>query len=96
MQSTNEMDSHWKIQYYQTCQELITYDFIGKFETLNEDFEKVCRIINIDRKKFTNTIQSHRTNATDKVDKFYTPELKKMIYEKYNIDFTFFDFEYKT
>jgi hypothetical protein len=87
------MDPHWKIQYYQTLQELINYDFIGKFENFNKDFLKVLhKIVPDDSKMYILNIQGHKTGANNKIKEFYTEEIRDMVYTKYKVDFEQFGY----
>ena len=93
-QSISEMNPHWKVQYYHTCHDIIIYDFIGKFESFEQDFSRLSKLLNINIDSYLKSIISHQTNATKLINEYYTPDLKKMIYDKYKIDFVHFKYEY--
>ncbi len=86
------MDIHWRVQYYLTFQDGIKYDFIGKFETFKDDLIHVMEKTGIDFDKFYEEEKLHSTNAEEKIQKYYTPELVSKIYNKYRIDFDFFGY----
>lgn len=88
-----QMDPHWRPQYYQTLQEHIEYDLIGKFENIDNDLPKVLKeIFGRKYKKYITEITKHKTNANSKVDQYYTDEIKDMVYETYKKDFEYFGY----
>lgn len=87
------MDIHWRVQYYQTFQEGIKYDFIGKFETFKKDLGYAIEKTGIDFQKFYEEVRPHATNAEEYIQKYYVPELAKKIYNKYRIDFEYFGYK---
>lgn len=92
-QTIVNMNTHWKPQYYQTFQDYIEYDFIGKFENISEDFEKVGTNISPDFHKYYTTEKRHSTNANTKINEYYTDDLKKRVYAIYEKDFEYFGYE---
>ena len=78
------MDIHFRPQY--TFIENV--DFIGKFENLTEDFEKVCNKIGIKSDLL-------HENKTDKIDfkTYYTKETADKVYNLYKKDFQLFDYK---
>jgi hypothetical protein len=87
------MDDHWRIQYYQTFQENLNYDFIGRFENVTEDLNQVLnKIAGKEAKKYIATVNAHKTNASTKIKKFYTEEIRDMVYTKYKKDFDYFNY----
>lgn len=98
-QSIEEQDQHWRVQYYMTYQAGIRYDFVGRFERLNEDIEKVLGQLGLE-KYFTAALrgskqqkaygQQHATGADQKISQYYTPQLQTMVYQKFEIDFEYF------
>ena len=59
------MDTHWRIQYYQTFQDSINYDFMGKLENFTEDFVFVLDKLSIDHEKFLSDERRHAKGADD-------------------------------
>lgn len=95
-------DQHWRVQYYQTCQAGIKYDFIGRFESLEQDLRAVAQQIGIgafiQEDTFGNTAtkavgQHHATGAAEQLSSYYTPALQEMVYQKYREDFDCFGYD---
>jgi len=87
-QEINDMDQHWRTQYYQTFQKNILYDFIGRFENFEKDFKKILDALNIDIPKFYATERTHATVLKE----FYTTEIQAKVFKKYRIDFESFEY----
>lgn len=66
-----------------------TCDFIGKFENLNEDFNKVCANIGVAELKLPHAYNS----KTFKQPQQWTNDLKEKVYNFYKKDFEFFSYE---
>jgi Sulfotransferase family len=86
------MDSHWRVQYYQTFQGTLRYDFIGRFENFREDLVLVCEKIGIDFDKWYRIEAVHATNAAMRLDQFYDQHLRDLVYSKYRVDFEHFGY----
>ena len=66
-----------------------TCNFIGRFENLHEDFNKVCPNIGVKKFKLPHTYNS----KTFKESFNWTGELKEKVYNYYKKDFEFFNYE---
>ena len=64
-------------------------DFIGKFEALKEDFEKVRARLDLDSLMHQNKSTGQHSDWRDD----YTPKTAKMIYQRYRKDFERFGYE---
>ena len=67
----------------------IDIDFIGKFETLKQEFEPI-------RQKFNLLPLDHQNKSTGEKENwrdYYTPKTAKMIYQRYRKDFEMFGYE---
>jgi hypothetical protein len=64
-------------------------DFIGRQENFNEDFQKVCEIIQTPMPSVGRT----RTSKHGSIDDDLTPESKEIIYKFYSEDFEEFGYE---
>ncbi len=91
-QPVEEMDTHWRTQYFQTFQETIKYDFVGRFETFKEDLRQVCSKVGIDFDKWYRREAVHATNAKDQLGEFYTSQIRELVYSKFRIDFDHFGY----
>lgn len=64
-------------------------DFIGHYETLQQDFETVCKRIGIDSQL------PHRNRSTHKdFREYYTPETRARVAELYQGDIEFFGYDF--
>ena len=68
----------------------IDMDFIGKFESLDKDFQAITKYLNIQN------ITLPHVNRTDHKDyrHYYTDETKKIITERFAKDLDYFQYEY--
>lgn len=92
-------DPHWRVQYYQTFQKEINYDYIGRFEQLEPDLREIAKLIGIDDFITPTTFGSagktsrqHATNAASLLQQYYTPELRRIVYKGFEEDFTYFKY----
>jgi hypothetical protein len=67
----------------------INIDFIGKYEYLTSDFNKVCDILNLDSK----LPHLNKTNH-NKYTSYYTDTTRKMVEEAYKIDIDYFGYNF--
>jgi len=91
-QPISNMDPHWRIQYFQTFQQGIQYDFIGKLENINDDLNFVINRLNLQPTPTTHIEDRHATHSNDLIHQFYKPDLLKMVEKKYAIDFEHFNY----
>lgn len=92
-QDTEVMDVHWRPQTLITGVDYIKYDFIGKVENLSSDI--VYLFNKIKAPKFIYRYIKGKINMTNRQQQkvFWTDELANMVYEKYQSDFYFFNYE---
>lgn len=86
-----EMDTHYAPQAYVTFQDMIAYDFIGRFETLTEDLRTVFGRLNADVDRFLAEARPHQTGA--KPWDQLTPALKQDIQTLFAVDFARFGYD---
>ncbi|MBD0269491.1 MAG: sulfotransferase family protein [Cyanobacteria bacterium Co-bin8] len=91
-QPISTMDPHWRLQYYQTFQESIKFDFIGRYENFSEDLQTVGEKLSPNFSKYFFHEQRNSTSSASKVSDFYTPELRERIYRIYELDFDYFGY----
>ena len=88
-------NQHWR-QYEKLCHPcVINYDFIGHFETMDEDAPLLLKLAGIDHR--TTFPQIHRSTDTSEVLQYYSqvpPEYLSRIGEQYRSDFEMFGYEY--
>lgn len=73
-------------------QDLINYDFIGRFENFADDFKAILRRLGAPEE--TVALASERRNATVQVPltTAYSRELAALVYNMYRDDFEAFDY----
>ena len=84
----------WRIQYYQTFQNKITYDFIGRVERLKDDLIIVGDNIGIDMQEYYAEETRHETAARERIGEYSSQELRRKIISKYEIDFQYFSYDF--
>ena len=88
-------NQHWR-QYEKLCHPcVINYDFIGHFETLEEDAPLLLKMTGIDDRASFPPI--HKSTGSDEVLKYYSqvpPEYITRLGELYRNDFEMFGYEY--
>ena len=76
---------HFKPQYTFVCDnDKMVMDFVGKMENINEDFEYLCKQINI------NNAELKKLNMSSVKKNDFSDEIKSIIKTKYQKDFTLF------
>lgn len=95
-QSIREMNPHWRPQYYQTLQDSISYNFIGKFESLEMDLERIFSSFCSNYSSYLAIERRHRTDSATKVNNYYTSTLLEKVYNLYQIDFSTFGYNSNT
>lgn len=65
-------------------------DFIGKYESIIEDFDKLCDVLKIEKGKLPLRNTSHHNDYTE----YYDEETKKLVGEFYKQDIEIFGYEY--
>lgn len=81
-------ERHFASQYFQAYDKgKLLVDYVGHFETLYDDYEKI-------KNRYGLGELEHR-NASSSYDyrDYYTVELAELVYQRYKIDFTTFDYE---
>lgn len=64
-------------------------DFVGRYETLEEDFQKVCTTLNIPRARLPHI--KHKSKHKH-YSEYYTPETRAIVAERYQRDIEFFGY----
>ncbi len=88
-------NGHWAPQSEFLIFPVAEYDFIGHFESLSGDFDKVAANI-LKKETGWGVIKEdpgHATNADARMDAFYTRETYDIIYRLYQVDFDMFGYE---
>ena len=70
----------------------ILVDYIGKFETLSEDWSKIAKELNVqDELPHKNKNAKKKKHYTE----YYTEETKEIIREKFKVDIEYFNYEFE-
>jgi len=90
----NNMDNNqlWKqpmVNWLLGLNEEINIDYIGKYETLQQDFNIICEIIGHPNKLLP---YKNSTDHKHYID-YYNKNSAAMIYEKYKVDFNTFNYD---
>ena len=92
-QPVQYMDHHWRTQYYATFQEGIEYDFIGRFESIEDDLKNILGKINSNFMKYWGEESRHGTKSQNYIDEYYSDKLEQIVFEIYRKDFEYFGYK---
>ena len=72
-------------------------DFVGRYETLQKDFETVCKRVGIKCRLGIKCSLPHRNQSThNDYREYYTPQTKALVARAYEEDIDFFGYEFDT
>jgi len=91
-QPISMMDPHWRHQYYQTFQDSIQYDFIGKFEQFDAHLNEALHRITPEYTHYLSTEDRHSQDTAEALDQYYTPQLREQVYRCFEKDFQYFKY----
>jgi hypothetical protein len=92
-QDVYSQNNHWRVQYFDAMCDKIDYQFIGKQESFLDDINHIySRIFNSSLpSKFQSVNASpSQTSAVNRNHDFWDSSLKKLVAQKYSVDFDFF------
>lgn len=95
-QQQTEMNSHWRIQYYNVFFDLIRYDEVIRYEQFNARFpELVAELYPLDDEATRAIITRNRQpqSSDEMIDAYFTPELKALAQDIYRLDFETFGYD---
>lgn len=94
----NEQKNHWLVSHYlpqykftHNYKHKLLVDFVGKLENINNDWNYVCERIGINRELAK--ISKYSTDFNYNYEDYYDDELKEIVYQLYEKDFIYFDYE---
>lgn len=68
----------------------IAMDFIGRFETLQSDFDLVCDVLRIPRKKLPHQVKSRHKPYRE----YYDAQTKEIVYQGFQKDIEYFKYKF--
>jgi len=71
-------------------QNKVQMDFIGRFENLQEDFNKVCEHINVEKQQLPRKVKSAHVHFSQ----YYDNETKRIVAEQFAEDINFFNYDF--
>ena len=90
LQTTEEMDPHWRVQYYNIFCDVIQYDHFARFENLEDELRTI--MARYSSQPEIRSVHKDQSNAGKKIAAYYTAEIAKKVRDKYAIDFEFFGY----
>jgi Sulfotransferase family len=99
-QSVYEMDPHWRIQTEQLFWGQVQYDYVGRFENFDRDWQHVLDRIGVplpqeEVRSEAAPMRGRKTSASDRLKKFYSSDsVLQLVQRIYQRDFE--TFEYST
>jgi len=92
-QSIECMNPHWRVQYYQSLQGGIKYDFVGKVETFTRVIQALESNVSASIRSYLPARPLNQTLARDRLQEFYTHDLVRLVNSTFEIDFKTFGYE---
>ena len=89
-QQPEEMNPHWRVQYHNLFCDMIACDHFMRFENLEEELDAFMRRYTSEPE--IRSVHKNQGRAAQKLAAYYTPELEKLVRDKYKIDFEFFGY----
>ena len=89
-QTPEQMNRHWKVQYYNIYCDVIRHDHFIKFENFEDEFRKV--MARFGAKTKIRSAHKGQSNAGTRIADYYTPEITAKVREKYALDFESFGY----
>ncbi len=69
----------------------IAVDFVGRFENLHADFDKVCDRIGHPKVRLAHHFKTERQHYSE----YYTSDTRKMVEDLFNVDLKMFDYSFE-
>ncbi|CAN5286026.1 hypothetical protein BH10PSE4_BH10PSE4_08530 [soil metagenome] len=91
LERPTQMDPHYAVQYHQTGQAFIDYDFVGRFEALDAALTTIGERIGASLTDHSARIDHHWTGEKD-YDRFLTPRALDLMRSIYRLDFETFGY----
>ncbi len=92
-ESVTDMNEHYRPCYNDLFAGDVDLHFVGRFESVNEDFEKVRDHLGLDPEITLGQNHPTPTGAADKLKKFYSPRVKRIVDRLYAVDFEMYGYK---
>ena len=95
-QKQEDMNPHWRVQYYNVFMDMVEYDEVIRYEAVGEALGRLIAEFYPKAKGAGNAIISenrHAENSDELVARYFTPELKKIALATYQRDFETFGYD---
>ena len=79
---------------YTTINNKIELDYIGKVETLKDDFNKICSILNLPKTKLPHIKSSYKPDGFKHYTEYYSDDLIELVRKYFFYDLEEFDYTY--
>jgi hypothetical protein len=89
-QEPQDMNPHWRVQYHNLFCDMIKYDHFARFEKLEDELSDFLG--RYSSKPVIRSVHKHQSKAGQRLAGYYTPELAKLVRDKYAVDFEFFGY----
>lgn len=86
-------DSHWCVQNLRLMQDMIPYDFVGRYESFGSDFRHVLKRLNASPNVLEIASEVRGKSASISHTAAYDQELADIVYEMYYQDFNGFGYD---
>lgn len=99
-QNPLDMDIHWRPQTYMLPLNFNEFDYIGRFENFATHWNEVLillqnRVQGEDKRLFTSQdVVFHKTDAKNKINKYYGEKEKRIVQSLYEVDFDVLNYGY--
>jgi len=92
-QEPKERNIHFGVQSHQTLHGLVPFDFVGRFERLDEDVAALQQAIPALRRARFRAADAHRTNAGEHVRAYYDRIAVRLVRRIYEADFEIYGYD---
>ena len=92
LQDINNMDWHWRPQWHLLMMDLISYDFIGKIEKLDNDIKKISNHLSMSDSDAIEAINSKTNSTKSNIENRISDNVALKIFNLYQKDFEYFNY----
>lgn len=93
-----ESDNRYQHRFLTDANGNILVDFVGRFESLQQDFDQICESLNLPRRELTRENRGKFRSSQKLVDRpyqeYYTPEIVELVRDHYARDIREFGYSF--